>query len=184
MPSYANIGGVWKNIIKSYTCIQEESTIYWKESCKVYSVSSAAETPPSTGSLSYSVNSVSGASYRFTLTSDSYYTSQNAGVSNSAALCRITFSNTTGSTQTVTLNCINYAESNYDYGIIGNFNTVLDTTYTADTSYLKSFKGSSSESVQTVSLSVPTGTNWIDIKYRKDSSVNSNNDSLKFQVVI
>ena len=105
-------------------------------------------------------------------------------MSNSAALCRITFSNTTGSTQNVTLNCINYAESNYDYGIIGNFNTVLDTTYTADTSYLKSFKGSSSESVQTVSLSVPTGTNWIDIKYRKDSSVNSNNDSLKFQVVI
>ena len=184
LPSYANIDGVWKNIIKSYTCIQEESTIYWKESCKVYSVSSAAETPPSTGSLSYSVDSVSGASYGFTLTSDGYYTSQNAGVANSAALCRITFVNTTGSAKTVTLNCINYAESNYDFGIIGSFNTALRPTYLVDSSYTKSFKGSSTSSVQTVSLTVPTGTNWIDVKYRKDSSANNNNDSLKFQVVI
>ena len=92
--------------------------------------------------------------------------------------------NTTGSAKTVTLNCINYAESNYDFGIIGSFNTALRPTYLVDSSYTKSFKGSSTSSVQTVSLTVPTGTNWIDIKYRKDSSANSNNDSLKFQVVI
>ena len=136
------------------------------------------------GYLSYSVDSVSGASYGFTLTSDGYYTSQNAGVANSAALCRITFVNTTGSAKTVTLNCINYAESSYDVGIIGSFKTALRPTYLVDSSYTKSFKGSSTSSVQTVSLTVPTGTNWIDVKYRKDSSVDSNNDSLKFQVVI
>ena len=155
--------------------------------CKAYDVrliTSEAYKAELVGSLTYSIGSVSEASYGFSQTSDGYYTSQNAGVANSAALCRITFVNTTGSAKTVTLNCINYAESSYDFGIIGSFNTALRPTYLVDSSYTKSFKGSSTSSVQTVSLTVPTGTNWIDVKYRKDSSVNKNNDSLKFKVVI
>ena len=120
-----------------------------------------------------------GASYGFSKTSDGYYTSSNAGVANSASVCRVNFTNNTGAAYTVTFNCINYAESNYDYGIIGKINTALRPTYTA---YTKSFSGSQSSSVQTVKLSVPTGTSWVDVKYRKDSSVDRNNDSLKFKI--
>lgn len=125
---------------------------------------------------------VSGASYGFSKTSDGYYTSSNAGVANSASVCRVNFTNNTGAAYTVTFNCINYAESRYDYGIIGKINTALSTSNTADTTYTKSFSGSQSSSVQTVKLSVPTGTSWVDVKYRKDGSINSNNDSLKFKI--
>ena len=77
--------------------------------CKAYDVrliTSEAYKAELVGSLTYSIGSVSAASYGFSQTSDGYYTSQNAGVANSAALCRITFVNTTGSAKTVTLNCI------------------------------------------------------------------------------
>lgn len=127
---------------------------------------------------------VSGASYGFSLTSDGYYTSNNAGVNSSAAVCRVNFTNNTGAAYTVTFNCINYAEANYDYGIIGKINTALGTSSSADSTYTKSFKGSSSSGVQTVTLSVPTGTSYVDIKYLKDSSQSSNNDSLKFKIVV
>lgn len=127
---------------------------------------------------------VSGASYGFNLASDGYYTSSNNGVNNSASVCRVNFTNNTGAAYTVTFNCINYAESNYDFGIIGKINTALSTSYDADSTYTKSFKGSSSSGVQTVTLSVPTGSSWVDIKYRKDSSQHSNNDSLKFKIVV
>ena len=125
---------------------------------------------------------VSGASYGFSKTSDGYYTSSNAGVANSASVCRVKFTNNTGAAYTVTFNCINYAESTYDYGIIGKINTALSTSYIADSTYTKSFSGSQSSSIQTVKLSVPTGTSWVDVKYRKDNSVNRNNDSLKFKI--
>lgn len=125
---------------------------------------------------------VSGASYGFSKTSDGYYTSSNAGVANSASVCRVNFTNNTGAAYNVKFNCINYAESTYDYGIIGKINTALKTSYSADTTYTKSFSGSQSSSVQTVTLSVPTGTSWVDVKYRKDGSVDSNNDSLKFKI--
>ena len=58
----------------------------------------------------------------------------------------------------------------------------MSTSSISDSTYTKSFKGSSSSSVQTVTLSIPTGTSWVDVKYRKDSSVDSNNDSLKFKI--
>lgn len=127
---------------------------------------------------------VSGASYGFNLASDGYYTSSNNGVNNSASVCRVNFTNNTGAAYTVTFNCINYAESNYDFGIIGKINTALSTSYDADSTYTKSFRGSSSSGVQTVTLSVPTGSSWVDIKYRKDSSQHSNNDSLKFKIAV
>ena len=52
--------------------------------------------------------------------------------------------------------CINYAESNYDFGILSQPNTLLSLTYTVDSSdkIFKSFKGSSKSSVQTVDYGV------------------------------
>ena len=55
-------------------------------------------------------------------------------------------------------------------------------SYSADSSYYKKFT-SSSTSVQTVDYGVlEAGEHFIYVKYRKDSSVNSGNDSLQFKV--
>ena len=131
---------------------------------------------------SYSVDTASGASYGFSLNSSGYYESTNKGVNNSASVCVVTLNIT--SLCDVVFSCINYAESNYDFGILSNLDTTLTTTNKADsTNVKKSFKGSSKSSVQTVTYSsVSAGTHTIYVKYRKDSSVNSNNDSFQFKI--
>ena len=127
-----------------------------------------------------SVTHISG--YSFSLNSDGYYESSNNGVNNSYSLCRVNFTANAGTT--VTFYVINYAESNYDFGIFSNLNTKLSSSYTEDTSNVyRSFKGSSSSSEQTVSYNITSsGTHYIYIKYRKDSSNSPYNDSLQFRM--
>lgn len=125
-------------------------------------------------------NTVSGASYGFNLNSSTgYYTSTNAGQANSAAVCRVNF--TLESDCLVTIEYINYAESTYDYGIFGQIDTALGTTYTADNSpYLSCGTAAYNVSnTQTLTYNLTAGTRFIDIKYRKDSSQDSNNDNLQ-----
>lgn len=132
---------------------------------------------------SYTVATASGASYGFTLNnSTGYYTSQNKGVSNSAAVARVTFTLETACT--VTFNYINYAESTYDYGIFGRIDTALGTTYSADSNPYLSCSASSynTADVQTLTYEMSAGTHYIDVKFRKDTNTNSNNDTLQFQV--
>lgn len=131
---------------------------------------------------SWSVADVSGASYKFTLNSSGYYESNNKGVANSAAVCRVNLH--IEKACNVVFKCINYAESNYDYGVLGVIDKAMDTDYN-DTSMnvAKSFKGLSSPNVQTHTYSnVAVGDHFIDVKYRKDSSANESNDSLQFTV--
>ena len=127
-----------------------------------------------------SVTNISG--YSFSLNSAGYYESSNDGVNNSYSLCRVNFTANAGTT--VTFYVINYAESNYDFGIFSNLNTTLSSSYSADTSNVyRSFKGSSSASEQSVTYNITSsGTHYIYIKYRKDSSTSSYNDSLQFRM--
>ena len=128
--------------------------------------------------------------YPFVMNSNGYYESTNNGVNNSFALCKVTFSLVTilGTTGSVSFSVINFAESNYDYGIFSNLDTTLSASYTADsTNVYKSFKGNSSSSVQTVTYSNVSGSmlgksHFIYIKYRKDGSNSNNNDSLQFKL--
>ena len=127
------------------------------------------------------VTNVSGTSnYGFSLNADGYYESGNAGVQNSYSLARVDFTAPAGST--VNFKVISYGENNYDYGIFSNLNTTLTASYTADTTNVyKSFKGLSSADEQKVTYNITTtGSYYIYIKYRKDSSINSYDDSLKF----
>lgn len=133
----------------------------------------------------YSVRTASGASYGFIYNSDTeYFESTNTGVANSASVSIVNVY--LSSSAQVLLECINYAESNFDFGIISTIGGTLSTTYTADTTNVfKSFKGSSSVSVQTVNFgTLAAGTHKFYVKYRKDSSIDSNNDSLQFKVII
>lgn len=132
---------------------------------------------------SYTVATASGASYGFNLNSSTgYYTSTNAGVASSAAVARVTFTLETACT--VTFSYINYAQAGYDYGIFGRIDTALDTTYTADSNPYLSCSASSYNisTVQTLSYEMSAGTHYIDVKYRKNSSTNSNNDNLQFKI--
>lgn len=133
---------------------------------------------------SFEVVAISGASYVFALNSNGYYESNNKGVDNSAAVCRVNIH--AAKACTVTFKCINYAESNYDFGLLGVIDKELNTGYSdTSTNVQKSFKGSSKSSVQTYAYTnVAAGDHFIDVKYRKDSSQSSNNDTLQFKVEI
>lgn len=117
-------------------------------------------------------------SYYFALTSDGYRTSTNAGVDSSFAYSRLQFN--FAEDTAVTLSCISYGESNYDYGIVSTLDNQLSKDNAADsTNVLKSYKGLSSESVDTISLTVPAGSHFLTFKYIKDSSTSSNGDYFK-----
>lgn len=145
-------------------------------------VKQSSDTPVDTSS--WSVSDISGATYKFALNSNGYYESNNKGVNNSAAVCRVNIH--AAKACTVTFKCINYAESNYDYGLLGVIDKAQDTGYSdVSTNVAKSFKGSSNSSVQTYAYTnVAAGDHFIDVKFRKDSSQSSNNDSLQFTVEI
>ena len=133
-------------------------------------------------SSTWAVEAISGASYGFELNSSGYYESKNKGVDNSYAICRVKLN--LGAKARVTFNCINYAEANYDYGLLGNVDTALTLSASADSNVAKSFKGSSQSTIQTFAYSIEEGEHFIDVKYRKDGSVNNNNDTLQFTVEI
>jgi len=133
--------------------------------------------------FTWSVEAVENATYGFSLNSSGYYVSGNKGVQSSYAMCKVAFS--TDSEREVTLSCINYNETNYDYGIISQINKTLslsnsDDGSTGSTNVLKNFKGSCTTAVITIKLVVPAGESYITIKYRKDGSVNNGNDAFMF----
>lgn len=116
--------------------------------------------------------------YDFTLTSDGYYTSQNAGVANSYAYGGFKFT-FTKPTQ-VKFRCISYGEIDYDYGIMSNLDTNLSEDNTADsTGVYHSFKGESSATPQTFSMTIPAGNHYVSFKYIKDGSNDNNGDYFK-----
>lgn len=143
-----------------------------------FDINVLAEMPP----YGYSVESVEGATYRFTLNSNEYYESSNAGVNNSYSICKLNI--TSDGIHNLYLDCINSGENNYDFGILSNVDTTLTLNYSVDSSNVfKSFKGLSSTSVQTVDYGVLSrGEHYIYIKYRKDSGTHNGNDSLQFKV--
>ena len=123
--------------------------------------------------------------YGFSLNSTGFYESQNKGVHSSAAVCKITFNTTTAFELPITY--INSGQSSYDYGIFSKLDCTLTTDYTDDgstgsTNVFKNCKGESSTSPKTITYSIPEGEHFIYIKYRKNSSSNSGNDSLQFKL--
>lgn len=136
------------------------------------------------GSASYSVDEYNGADYGFSLNANNYYQSENKGKANSAALCRVNFN--LSAPATVNFYVINYAEATYDFGILGNIDEPLEDSISLDSSYFwagsTSAKNTASE--QLVSYDMFVGEHFVDIKYKKDSYTDSNNDTLQFRIEI
>ena len=126
------------------------------------------------------MTAIDGAAYGFALNNSGYYESQNKGVKNSYALCRISISNAMN--RKLYFDCINSGESSYDYGLFGAVNQELAKNNSADAGVKQSFKGKSSTSVQTVEYDDAAGNCFIDVKFIKDNSNDSGNDSLQFKV--
>lgn len=138
------------------------------------------------------VATASGASYGFNLNSSTgYYVSTNTGVNNSASVCRVTFNLPVRCL--VTIQYINYAEATYDFGVFGNIDTALNTSYypagsggatISDSNYKLACNTSAlnSSSAQTLTYEIPAGSHYIDIKYSKDDGTSSNNDTLQWKI--
>ena len=123
------------------------------------------------------IESVPGASYSFVKNGE-YYESNNKNQHNTAAVCKLTIVNSDN--KTVYLDYINYAENNYDFGLVSNLNSTLTLDNTVDSNVLLNCKGTSSSSMKTLTLGAVNG--YYYIKFRKDGSDNSGNDSFKFKV--
>lgn len=138
------------------------------------------------------VATLSGASYGFSLNSSTgYYVSTNTGVSKSASVCRVSFNLPVRCL--VTFQYINYAEATYDFGVFGNIDTALSTSYYAagsggatitDSSYKLACNTSAYNvsTAQTLTYEVPSGQHYIDIKYSKDDASDSGNDTLQWKI--
>lgn len=141
---------------------------------------------------SYEIENVG--SYGFTLNSSTgYYTSNNKGVSKTAAVARVDFHVPVAAT--ITFTYINYAEQGYDFGVFGNIDVALSNDYYAagsngatitDSSYKRACNTSSynSSSAQTLTYDMSAGDHSIWVKYSKDDASDSNNDTLQFKVSI
>ena len=152
------------------------------------------------GELEYTTSSdslVNYGSYGFTRETEyagSWIYSTNNGVSSSYSLAKIKFEHESSGGDVV-IKCINYAESNYDFGIVSTLDPAInlgDSSVTgnwcnadAPTSYVQqSFKGKSQAGVQYVTFkNVSEGDHYFYVKYRKDGSVNSNDDCFKFAFI-
>ena len=133
----------------------------------------------------HSVATAPGAEYGFNLDSSTgYYVSTNAGQSNTAAVARVSLD--LPCKCLVTFTYINYAEATYDYGIFGNEDVALSTSYTADSNakLVLSDNSANTSTPQTLTYELEAGTHFIDVKYRKDTYTDSNNDSLQFKYEI
>lgn len=144
------------------------------------------------GTNTYDITTqVSGASYGFELNNNDYYESTNNGVNKSASVARINFHFNTRCL--VTIEYINYAEDNYDYGMFGKIDTAVATdgltassgssSPSDSTSNYQLAMASSSSSTQTITYTIESGEHFIDIKYGKDDATNSNNDSLQWKIL-
>ena len=122
-----------------------------------------------------------GTTYGFTLNDSGYYENTNKGVDNSYAICKLNI--VSDGNVSLYLDCINYAENGYDYGILSTLDNTLEFNSSADNSNVfKSFKDEHGTLMQTVNYGIiPFGSHFIYIKFIKDASGSKNNDSLQFK---
>lgn len=142
----------------------------------------AGELPDSTLEYTVQVNGVDGASYGFSLdTSTGMYVSGNKGIANSAAVARIAI--TAERSCVMVLSCKNAAEKNCDYGVVYKVDTdggVTNTVAAADV--LQSYKGVTHTDAVDLEIAIPAGTHFVDVKFLKDGSQNTEPDTFSFAI--
>ena len=126
----------------------------------------------------YNVDLVDGATYTFELNDDDFYENNNKYVKSSNAICKLNI--IAPQDTTMYLDCINYTNSYYDYGVLSKLDTELLDNYNFSIYY--DFYRNSSHLIQTVSYEIPSGEHFIYIKFIKSVNAWKNNDSLQFKI--
>lgn len=130
---------------------------------------------------SVTVEPVSGSTYTFALNSSGYYESNNKGVDSSYALAKVTVITT--NSKYIVLDCINYAETGWDYGWLSTAGSTLPASYTWDTANIQqNFKNINKSSIYRVNYGKSYGKMTFYAKFCKDGSSSNYNDSLQFKV--
>lgn len=123
--------------------------------------------------------------HEFKLNENGFYESQIFGQNYDYALAKVSFR--LAEAGDVTFDYISYGEMYQDYGIFGNLDTTLSSSYSIDSSsYIKlSTNGQYNDGKlrQLVYKSVSAGDHYVYVKYRKDSSGSAGYDSLQFRLV-
>lgn len=120
--------------------------------------------------------------YSFKL-QNGWYISQNAGDANSFSYGRIEFNFSVPTM--VALEIVNYGETYYDYGMVGEIDANLSESATEDTSgIMHSFRNVNAwDGVHTFLYEIPAGVHHIDVKYIKDDSQDAAGDYFKIRAV-
>ncbi len=130
----------------------------------------------------YNIELIEGAEYGFNLNDDGYYESENIGVDESCAICKVKI--ISNGIYDLYLDCISSSEIWYDFGLLSNINTSLSLDAWEDgENVFKSFQGTETTDVQSVYYgTLPKGEHYICVKYFKDYSGSEGRDSLQFRV--
>lgn len=136
-------------------------------------------TAPITESVDATVNQrMSETVNQFLQDSDGWWVSQNQNVDSSIALCRVNVCMEMDGV--VEFDLYSYGELNWDYAVLGKLDKSLSTTIDdTDENVLRKFE-SRTVIPEHITLNVPKGNHFFDIKYRKDVSYSTPPDLCKF----
>ena len=125
------------------------------------------DTPDTSLPTAYVLNEYT---YGFTLGTDGWFTSNNAGIANSFAMCKLIFQPTVAGKIVLEYCCV--GEGSNDVGIFGNLNSSLAASNTKDSTYAAITSGASGVKTVTYTISSANTTDgginsyYIYIKYR------------------
>ena len=124
----------------------------------------------------------SGTNYGFQYNStDEVWESQNAGQNNSYSLGRFSFY--AAGKCVLIITALNNSEANYDYGIFSKLDSQLNLNSSKDSDTLINITGKGKTTSYKTYYEIPSaGSYTFDVKYIKDSSVNTADDKLTFSV--
>lgn len=136
------------------------------------------------GNMEYRVEEVEGEPFGFVLNNDGYFESNNDGVDDSYAICKLNFT-ITDKNNVLLLKCISDSEVDCDFSILSNIDTPLELSNSIDTiNVYKSFKSNSNNTPITIAYPETTvGEHYIYIKYLKDGSESEGKDTFQFKVL-
>lgn len=126
------------------------------------------------------VPTADGAAYGFAL-QNGVWVSQNHGIKESAAVCRLDIVSETEFD--LTLECISSGEKGWDYGIVYDVGHTPSMEYGDTSGVYRSFKETMPGETVQVTIPVPAGSSFIHLAFTKDGSNDQNEDQFSFKIL-
>lgn len=160
--------------------VQTSSTKYYGETLEA-TISASGEEVEFAVANKLTITNPSSSAYTFVKTDSEYYESNNKGKPSTYAYARFSFT-LASATSNIIVSYVNSSEGSYDYGTISKLDTDLGQSISEDSSslYAGLFKGQSSTETKRIELGpCSAGTHYFTVKFKKDSSGDQGNDSLR-----